>query len=266
MSTRARRGSRCTSASTGSIPRHYKGWDGALQGCENDANDLAAIAKRRRVRDVDVVERRRHRRRGHRRDRCRGRTARGRRLLPPHLLGSRSQLPTPCEQADAACRDGSGRRTDQRDETWVLFDRQLLDDELYRCWRRFEPGVRVLVLSDSCHSGSAIREVPGEPVDERGRATMPKAQALAVYEANRRCTTRSARVPRRTSDRDRARRARAAASPAVRTSRPRPTAPATGCSPDVARRVGRRRVQGRLQEVLQGDREPGCPRGRNRTG
>ena len=26
-------------------PAHYKGWDGALQGCENDANDLRAIAE-----------------------------------------------------------------------------------------------------------------------------------------------------------------------------------------------------------------------------
>jgi hypothetical protein len=56
-------------------------------------------------------------------------------------------------------RDASGDEPDQFDETWVLYDRQLLDDELYALWGRFQPGVRILVLSDSCHSGSAARDV-----------------------------------------------------------------------------------------------------------
>jgi hypothetical protein len=46
---------------------------------------------------------------------------------------------------------------DARDETWVLYDRELIDDELYVLWSRFKPGVRIFVLSDSCHSGSAVR-------------------------------------------------------------------------------------------------------------
>jgi hypothetical protein len=53
--------------------------------------------------------------------------------------------------------DTNGDEPDARDETWVLYDRQLVDDELYALWAGFEPGVRVLVLSDSCHSGTATR-------------------------------------------------------------------------------------------------------------
>ena len=51
--------------------------------------------------------------------------------------------------------DASADEPDRTDETWVLFDRQLVDDELYEMWPQFVPGVRILVLSDSCHSGTA---------------------------------------------------------------------------------------------------------------
>ncbi len=46
-----------------------------------------------------------------------------------------------------------------KDETWVLYDRQLVDDELYKVWGALQPGVRVFVLSDSCHSGSVTRDI-----------------------------------------------------------------------------------------------------------
>lgn len=51
---------------------------------------------------------------------------------------------------------------DHKDEAWCLYDGELLDDELYALWPLFDPGVRVLVLSDSCHSGSITRGDPGE--------------------------------------------------------------------------------------------------------
>ncbi len=54
--------------------------------------------------------------------------------------------------------DFSGdEKDDGRDETWCLYDRQMIDDELYEGWRDFREGVRVLVISDSCHSGSILR-------------------------------------------------------------------------------------------------------------
>ena len=56
-------------------------------------------------------------------------------------------------------RDATGEETDGIDETWVLYDRQLLDDELYALWGTFKPGVRIVVLSDSCHSGTMTRDV-----------------------------------------------------------------------------------------------------------
>ncbi len=53
--------------------------------------------------------------------------------------------------------DGRFVKGDNLDETWCLFDRQQIDDELAMLWGEFQPGVRILVLSDSCHSGTATR-------------------------------------------------------------------------------------------------------------
>ena len=71
---------------------------------------------------------------------------------------------------------------DKKDETWCLFDGQLIDDELYFELSRFAAGVRVLVLSDSCHSGSVTRErTPPLPPPGQRAKLMPDAVGMRVY-------------------------------------------------------------------------------------
>ena len=53
------------------------------------------------------------------------------------------------------------------DETFVLYDRQLLDDELWLAWSKFEQGVRILFVCDSCHSGTVARRVAVEAALDR---------------------------------------------------------------------------------------------------
>jgi len=46
---------------------------------------------------------------------------------------------------------------DHKDETWVLYNGEMVDDELYELYTRFKPGTRIVVTSDSCHSGTVTR-------------------------------------------------------------------------------------------------------------
>jgi hypothetical protein len=61
--------------------------------------------------------------------------------------------------------DYNSDEDDLQDETWCLYDRELVDDELYCLWRMFKPDVRILVLSDSCHSGTVARAATAEAVE-----------------------------------------------------------------------------------------------------
>jgi subtilisin family serine protease len=52
------------------------------------------------------------------------------------------------------------RESERYDQTWCLYDGQLLDDELYACFQQFAEGVRITIVSDSCHSGTVARDEP----------------------------------------------------------------------------------------------------------
>jgi hypothetical protein len=56
--------------------------------------------------------------------------------------------------------DNSGDEEDNLDETWCLYDGQLLDDKLYYLWSLFDEGVRIFIISDSCHSGTVAKANP----------------------------------------------------------------------------------------------------------
>ena len=155
--------------------QHYGGWTGDLAACEFDANDMAAIA-----------------------------TARG--LRPTVLLSkaaTRAKVLAALRKASSTLKAGdyfllsfsghggqvddvTGEEDDKLDETWCLFDSQLIDDELYLELSRFAAGVRVLVLSDSCHSGTVTRAAPPtvSAVGPRPRM-MPPAVARRTYLAHR---------------------------------------------------------------------------------
>jgi hypothetical protein len=82
--------------------------------------------------------------------------------------------------------DSSGdEQDDKQDETWCLYDGQLIDDELYLELSRFAAGVRILVLSDSCHSGTVVRAQPPQSVPvgivAQRPKLMPRSVALRVY-------------------------------------------------------------------------------------
>jgi hypothetical protein len=98
-----------------------------------------------------------------------------------------------------------------RDETgdvntmWATFDRPILDDELFDLWFKFPDGVRILVLSDSCHSGTVVRRPDNSKLVSRNLGSEEKQiatiqnqagefQALTARAAQLRSTNRG-RVP-----------------------------------------------------------------------
>jgi hypothetical protein len=91
--------------------------------------------------------------------------------------------------------DVNNDEPDAQDETWCLYDGQLIDDEIYAQLGKFSQGVRILVFSDSCHSGTVVKlafyqgtmAAPSSGTSPQGvrYRFMPPDVALRTYRANR---------------------------------------------------------------------------------
>jgi metacaspase-1 len=169
-------------------PAHYEGWDGQLTACEADAEDMARIAKSQGFAVTTLL------------------TAAATRAAVKNAigeaakqLGSGDMFMVTYSGHGGQVPDTNGDELDNEDETWCLFDGQVVDDEIYVLWGNFAEGVRILVLSDSCHSGTVVRMAKAMAHAEgatgrvlqnfwaavaRGRY-MPPEVALRTYRANR---------------------------------------------------------------------------------
>ena len=155
-------------------PAHYAGWDGQLAACELDAKDIAAIAKKSRIKSTVLL------------------TEQGTRAK---VLAALREAAKQLKRGDffllsysghgGQVRDVTGDEDDELDETWCLYDGELIDDELYVELSRFAAGVRVLVLSDSCHSGTATRARPQPPPPGMRSKMMPPRVAEETYRQNK---------------------------------------------------------------------------------
>jgi metacaspase-1 len=153
----------------------YAGWEGPLAACEFDANDMAAIARTRAIKPTVLLTKKATRAALLAGMRSAAKALKSGDFFLLTYSGHGGQVP-----------DIDGDEPDHKDETWCLYDGQLLDDELYFELSRFAAGVRVLVLSDSCHSGSVTRDMPPPPPPPGMRAKlMPDGVAGRVYETHR---------------------------------------------------------------------------------
>lgn len=152
-------------------PGSYGGWAGPLAACEFDANDMAAIAKSKGIKPTVLLTAKATRTNVLAGMRSAAKTLKSGDYFFLSYSGHGGQVP-----------DVSGDEDDKKDETWCLYDGQLIDDELYFELSRFAPGVRILVLSDSCHSGTVTREAPPvrATLDQRPKL-MPEAVAMRTY-------------------------------------------------------------------------------------
>lgn len=138
-------------------PNAYGGWDGKLKGCINDATAMQNIADGLGYLSIRLLD-----------EEATGNRVIGEigqaafNLEPNGILlltysGHGGQMP-----------DVNGDEADGQDETWVLFDRELIDDELTNLWNQFSPGTRIVVISDSCHSGSVTRAREYQAIAQAG--------------------------------------------------------------------------------------------------
>lgn len=129
-------------------PNAYGGWDGALSGCINDANSMQQLAAAAGFSTSMLIDGQ---------------------ATSQAVVGEIAGLAQRACPGDICLVTYSGHggqvddfnsdEEDYQDETWVLYDRQVVDDELFQMWSQFVAGVRVVVLSDSCHSGTVLRSM-----------------------------------------------------------------------------------------------------------
>ncbi len=160
-------------------PSCYGNWEGKLFAAEADAKAMEGIAKSQGFKTSMLT------------------TEKARRAA---VLESLSKVSSVLDNGDiflltyaghgGQVPDTSGDEIDQLDETWCLYDGQLLDDELTVAFSKFKAGVRILVVSDSCHSGTVHRG-DNIAVEQRrseegiGFRCMYSDEMLPAYRTNR---------------------------------------------------------------------------------
>ena len=165
-------------------PAHYGGWSGDLVACEADAQDMAEIAQSQGFSVKSLLTKVATRQNVLSELAKAASNLRTDDILMLSYSGHGGQVP-----------DMNNDENDYQDETWCLYDGELIDDEIYLLLGKFAPGVRILVFSDSCHSGTAIKAAyyhgtafartssmaPGEVKYK----CMPPDVALRTYRQNR---------------------------------------------------------------------------------
>lgn len=148
-------------------PKQYAGWSGPLTACEFDAKDMAAIARSRQMKSRTLLTKKA----------TRSAVLSAIRAAAKKLAAGDFFFLTYSGHG-GQIKDVTGKEPDKKDETWCLYDGELIDDELYLELTRFAAGVKIFVLSDSCHSGTVVRALPRE-----GRSKMmPPAVAIRTYD------------------------------------------------------------------------------------
>ncbi|HSF30419.1 MAG TPA: caspase family protein [Candidatus Tectomicrobia bacterium] len=153
---------------------HYSGWNGNLNACEADAIDMADIAKSKKFSTKILIT-----------------EEATRSNVTDEILRAAQSL----KAGDIfmlACSCCGGKLPDLIHlsvsgllDTWCLYDSQLLTFEIRSLLTNFQKGVRVLLFSDSCNSGTVVKL----PDDQRNAPEfrfkfMPPDFALRTYRQN----------------------------------------------------------------------------------
>ncbi len=149
-------------------PKHYAGWDGALKACEADANAMEALAETQGFETKKLLTKAATRERVVKEIKAIAKKCEPGDMFLFTVSAHGGRIPDMNQDEDPQ-RDGDVLI----DETLCLYDFQLADDELYMLWCEFKAGVRILMVPDTCHSGSMVRGGPSLPPSLFGRPVAP---------------------------------------------------------------------------------------------
>ncbi|MBI9067254.1 MAG: caspase family protein [Salinivirgaceae bacterium] len=155
-------------------PMHYGGWNGNLRCCENDVD---VINKMTKLYDYENIE-----------------TLKTHKATRNNVQASFKKAAEILQPGDTLFLYYSGHggylldedlndEQDNQDETWCLFDGQLIDDEIYSNWTAFKKGVKIIMISDSCHSGTISKSF--SPCNADQSKNMPFDVSDYVYEKHK---------------------------------------------------------------------------------
>ena len=161
-------------------PAHYGGWSGELNACEADANDMFDLAKSEGFTATKLLTKK-----------CTRAAMTAAIKAAAGKLKAGDTFFLTYSGHGGQVPDKNNDEPDGEDETWCLFDGEIVDDEMAVLYGTFAAGVRVLVLSDSCHSGSVVK-LRGFGLDNESNGGagekfrfMPPVVALRTYRQNR---------------------------------------------------------------------------------
>ena len=168
-------------------PKHYQGWNGKLVACEFDANDMEKLASGRGFDSEKLLTKQ-----------ATAEALTSALKKASQKLDSGDTLLLTYSGHGGQVPDANGDEKDRMDETWVLYNRQMVDDELYSLFGTFKPGVRIAIFSDSCHSGTVAKDAMDAVGPDRmarsvngGDSQQPRVKGMpdevvrSVYEANK---------------------------------------------------------------------------------
>ena len=153
-------------------PAAYKGWEGKLRGCLNDAAAMKAICDRQGFTSSSLLDENATSSAVLAAIAALASNARSGNTVVISFSGHGGQVP-----------DTTGTEDDGMCETWLCFDRMVVDKELYGLWSKFARNVHVEVYSDSCHSGTVVRELIIPNNGATPWAAQASTAAKAVYSA-----------------------------------------------------------------------------------
>ncbi len=162
-------------------PDQYDGWDGQLNAPENDLQEMEDLTTDAGFGKKDILK--------------------GEAATRENVRNAIASAAQSLESDDLLVISYSGHgtrvpdlngdeRRDGKDDAWCLYDGLLFDDELEYHWYLFEKDVRIILISDSCHSGTMSRDsvLPrsfGNFVDLKVPRIMPTSVARRTIRESR---------------------------------------------------------------------------------